>query len=380
MCHTKTSFYAFQQSPFLKVVFSIFTTNFKLLLVNKVKTGFLVIILFFVVTVQAQTGGKSVYSFMNLANSARLSAVGGNIFAVKDHDLTLAYANPSLITPEMNGQIAFSFIDYFADIKSGFAAYGYNHKKFGSFAATMQFMSYGEFVERDATGAELGTFSGGDYALTIGWVKPLNKKLSLGANLKNIYSHLENYNSYGLAVDVASSYIVEEHQMGFSLIAKNIGRQINTYSENGNEPLPFDLQLSFCKKLEHMPFRFIVSVDNLHRWDLTYSDPNSKVETDPFTGEIIEKNKTSIFADKLARHFVFGGEFVPGKGNFALRFGYDYRRRQEMKVETRKALMGFSWGFGFKVSKFRFSYARSSQHLAGGINTFTITTKLGDFL
>lgn len=324
----------------------------------------------------AQTGGMYAYPFLNQPNSARLSALGGNAFPVNDSDITLAYTNPSLIKASMHNQIALSYVDYFSDINAGFIGYGFSHKKAGNFVATLQFINYGKFTETDATGIELGQFSGGEYALNVGWARPLAKNLSIGANLKNIFSQLEQYTSYGIAVDVASTYFVPEKEIGISLIAKNIGRQITTYNHSGVEPLPFDIQLSFSKRLEHLPFRFILSIDKLHKWNLAYNDPNAAVEIDPFTGEEIKQNNAAKTFDLIARHFVFGGEFAPGKGNFAIRLGYDYNRRQEMKVDTRKAMTGFSWGFGFKISRFNLSYARSSQHLASGVNTFTITSKL----
>lgn len=80
------------------------------------------------------------------------------------------------------------------------------------------------------------------------------------------------------------------------------------------------------------------------------------------------------------RHVVVGGEFIPGNGNFSVRLGYNYRRRTEMQIASRKALVGFSWGFGLKISKLKLSYARATYSLAGATNHFTITTNLKDFI
>ena len=85
-----------------------------------------------------------------------------------------------------------------------------------------------------------------------------------------------------------------------------------------------------------------------------------------------------IFGDKLMRHLVFGVEFLVGK-NFHADLGYNYKRRQEMKVSARPGTVGFSWGFGFKVSKFHFAFGRASYHLAGGSNHFSLTTNLSEF-
>ena len=65
--------------------------------------------------------------------------------------------------------------------------------------------------------------------------------------------------------------------------------------------------------------------------------------------------------------------------NFHFDLGYNYKRRQEMKVVVRPGMVGFSWGFGLRISKFHIAYGRSSYHLAGGTNHFSLTTNLSDF-
>jgi len=50
-----------------------------------------------------------------------------------------------------------------------------------------------------------------------------------------------------------------------------------------------------------------------------------------------------------------------------------------MKVNAHPGMVGFSMGFGFRVSKFHFSYGRASYHLAGGTNHFSLTVNLSEF-
>ena len=75
---------------------------------------------------------------------------------------------------------------------------------------------------------------------------------------------------------------------------------------------------------------------------------------------------------------VIGAEFSLAK-NLYLRAGYNYRRRQEMIIDSKTSTVGFSWGFGVKISKFHFSYGRSKYHLAGSPNFFSISTNLESF-
>jgi hypothetical protein len=78
------------------------------------------------------------------------------------------------------------------------------------------------------------------------------------------------------------------------------------------------------------------------------------------------------------RHIVAGVEFMPSE-SFNIRLGYNYQRRQEMKVESALSTVGFSWGFGFRVSRFYLSYANVIQHLSGSSHFFTIATNISEF-
>jgi len=322
----------------------------------------------------AQTGGNNAYEFLTLTNSARIAAMGGNFLAVDDNDITLTQANPSLINASMHNSLSLGFVDYYSDINYGYAMYGRNFAKAGSFVGSMQYISYGDFTQTNEQGEQLGTFNAGEYAFNVGWGRSLDTVFRIGANAKMILSNLESYNSIGVAVDVAGSYVPNDKTC-VSLLFRNIGRQITTYSSNGVEPLPFEIQLGVSRRLEHLPFRVSALLTHLERWDLTYDLPETQ---SAISGETTTRSGIGDFADKAFRHLVIGGEFMPAKF-LSLRLGYNYQRRQEMTVSTRTGMVGFSWGLGLKVSKFGINYSRSRYHLAGSPNYITITTNLGDW-
>lgn len=327
----------------------------------------------------SQIGGSSTYSFLNLTNSARIAALGGNFLAIKDNDLTLTVANPSLLGPDLNNHLAFSFVDHYADINYGFASYSHTFKKVGSFAASMQYINYGKFLQADESGQTYGNFNAGEYALTIGWGRSLDKHFFIGSNLKFIYSGLEAYHSFGIAVDVAGTYFLEKNNFAASIIFKNIGRQLVYYTPGNNEKLPFEIQLGISKRFAHLPLNFSILYNHIEKFDLTYSDPNNPAPVvDPLTGDSIKVNKFEKFGDKLMRHFVVGIEFNPIKA-LSIRLGYNYLRRQELKVETKKGLVGFTFGIGLKIAMFNFSYARAINALAGQPNYITISTNISAF-
>lgn len=324
-----------------------------------------------------QIGGNNTYEFLNLITCARTASLGGNTIALQDDDINLVFQNPALITSNMHNHLALSYINYFSDINYGHVAYARDIKKLGTFYSGLKYINYGKFTRADETALKTGEFSAGEYAFYTGYKYFLTPQLSIGAHAKFIYSHLDTYNSFGVAFDAGALYESKNKLFNAAFVLHNIGYQIKPYRKNNREPLPFEAQLAISKKMEHAPFRILIAAHHLETLDLSYiNTENPEIYLDPDTGEEIIKRIS--LGEKIMRHFIAGIEFNPFN-NFYLRFGYNYQRRQEMKITTRPAMVGFSWGFGLRISKFYLSYGRATYHLAGASNHFSVSVKLADF-
>lgn len=332
---------------------------------------------FIACTLSAQTGGQHTYAFLDLDNSARVAALGGNLISVQDNDLNVAYFNPSLLNDEMNGEIGMNFVDYFAGTNFGYTSYAHHFDKLGTFSGTVQFVNYGKFQETDIYGNVLGEFRASDYVLSIGYGRKLTGPFSIGANMKSIFSTLERYTSFGLAFDIAGTMHLEEKRFTAAAVIRNAGLMLKTYVTSVREPLPFEVQLGISYKLKHAPIRFSVIGENLQRWDLTYVDPNAQPTIDPLTGEEVPV-KTPGFGDKLMRHIVIGTEILVTE-HINVRLGFNYRKRKELAFDARAGMAGMSLGFGFRIKQFHLSYAWSSFNRAGGANHFSLTSNLHSF-
>jgi hypothetical protein len=79
------------------------------------------------------------------------------------------------------------------------------------------------------------------------------------------------------------------------------------------------------------------------------------------------------------RHIVLGTELTIAKV-LSIRLGYNYGRRQELKIYEKTGLSGFSYGLGLHIKMFDFSYTRATYQ-AGTLNPnyFTLTMNLGGF-
>ena len=326
-----------------------------------------------------QSYGNQAFTFLQEPVTARLAALGTNTAAIDDNDINIAFVNPSLINPEMNNDLSLAYVNYFAGFNYGLVQFSHTFNQAGSFLLGIQFMDYGKFDYADASGNRGGTFGAADYALNLGWGRKLSNRFSIGATGKLIYSYYESYSSFGLAVDVAGTYKSATNWI-FSLTGANIGLQLKPYVPGApTAPLPFDLSLSLSKRLEHVPFRFVLVYDHIEHWNISYYNSASPPGgTDPISGEPVERTGFAKFGDQLMRHFIIGGEFLIGK-HLVLRGSYNYRRRQELSISQRVGMVGFSWGLGLKISHFSFSYSRSTYHRAGSPNYLTLSMSLDDF-
>ncbi len=325
----------------------------------------------------AQVGGQNIYSFLNLPNSARVQALGGSAIAFRDDDVNQAYQNPGLINSSMASRVSLTYVNYFAGINFGNAAYAFNVIKAGTAALSMQYINYGTFERADQTGQVTGQFTAGEYCLTAGFGRKIDSLFTVGVNLKTIISNLESYSSFGMAVDLGASYMSPDKLFEASVLMKNFGYQFHSYVDGNRETLPFELQLGLSKKLKHVPLRFSFVAHNLEQPIMSYEDPLKPTQSvDPLTGDTVI-NKIGV-GNKILRHAILGTEFNITKG-LSFRLGYNYQRRQEMKVDGRLGTVGLSWGIGVKIYKFSLAYARSAYHLAGSPNQITVSAKISEF-
>ncbi|MEM0992379.1 MAG: type IX secretion system protein PorQ [Bacteroidota bacterium] len=330
--------------------------------------------------VLAQIGGNNIYEFLMLPNSARATALGDHVITVKDDAVSLAYQNPAVLNQSMHTQLTFNQNFHLSGINFGYFGYGHHHKKWDmTFHGGVQYIDYGDFNLTDEFGNMNGTFGAAEYALTVGGGKQLYEKLSVGANVKFISSQLESYRSIGWSADLGAIFQDTASNFSLSLVLRNLGTPITDYTTNNRETLPFESQIALSKQLRYLPFRFTILYRYLNRWNILYDDPTNRESTSIFDGFDNADTSNPAF-DNFFRHFVFSGEFLLGKAqNFRIRAAYNVLRAREMKVNNLRSLAGFSFGFGFKVKRFRIDYGQGVYHLAGSSNHISLSTYIKEF-
>jgi hypothetical protein len=120
--------------------------------------------------------------------------------------------------------------------------------------------------------------------------------------------------------------------------------------------MPLNVQLGIAFKPEGMPFRFYFTGHHLQKGRVQAGTLNN-MEPGGF--------------GKVMQHINIGTEVVFSK-NVQLRFGYNYLRRQELKLKDSSGGAGISAGFGFRTKRFGLDVGRQWYHAAGGRTQLTV--------
>ena len=304
--------------------------------------------------------GTRVYEFLNITTSARQAALGGNAQTSWDADPNSSLWNPALMNREMHGQFGVNYVNYIADVNFGTFSTVYEIDKDNFLSVHGQYVDYGKLVGTDVNGNVTGNFKANDAAITVGYARVLGDYWTIGANLKYINSTIESYKSSAIAGDVGLSYHDFDKNINVSLVVRNIGKQVKTYSGK-EEDMPTQVNLGITHRLEHVPLEFTFSLHDLQKFDI--SQPYGK------NGQEVSGGR------KFIDHLSVGAELFP-ESDFNMRLGYNFKRGNELSAEGIRSLSGLTYGFGIRINAFRFEFGHANYHKSGGSNHFGVLINL----
>jgi hypothetical protein len=320
----------------------------------------------------AQTvGGSSVYNFLKLPSTPIVTAAGGVNTSYKTNEVGIAANNPALLNPDMHSQLNLSFNNFLGGIKTYSLTGAYYKETLNTtFGGHIYFVDYGSIPQTDAAGNVSGNFHPVDYVVQFSAARKYLENWNYGATLKFIHSNYQLYSSSAIALDFGVLYSDSLHFFSVSVLAKNMGFQIETYDGEG-EDLPFDLQIGITKRLEKAPLGFSFTAQHLHRLSIFYNDTAFNNEND------FPSNNS--FFNKVLNHFVVAGHIYLGSYLEAT-LGYNHLRRQELNIGTGgNGLNGFSMGMRIKFPKLQVLYARSNYQRNVSYNQIGLTLQMNRF-
>lgn len=325
-------------------------------------------------------GGKRAFEFLNLSNSAHVTALGGLAPAQPTQDVTLAWQNPAFYRPGLHNQLAFNYNMYYADIKVANFNYAYHSPKLNTtFGGGVQQVNYGTFSAFDERETYLGEVRASDMVIHLSASRSYFDRWRLGATLKYAHSVLAERNAGAILGDIGLSYVDTTNKVTVGLVARNIGFMTQKYNPMlPAEPLPFDINIGLTKELQHLPLKVFVVLHHLYQWDIRYNNPADK-KKNVFLNDSTASDDKSYFVDKLFRHVNLGAELTLGK-RLSLTLAYNHLRRAELATFETKGMAGFSMGAGLYLNKLQLHFGRSIMATAGAYNEFGLNIYLDRFI
>lgn len=315
--------------------------------------AFLAFLLLSAGVVRAQPGDVTAFTLLRMEPSGRVAALAGAAGALDPTDVSTAFQNPALIGSGMEDMLSVSYLNHLTDVKAGFISYARGAGRLGTLMAGIRYLTYGTFERADANGLRDGTtFGAYDAVLTIGLGRQYSERLHYGASIHWVTSRIDDAGAGAFAADAGVYYYMSAEQLGMSLSVHNIGVTLNSFGQTRDE-LPVDLRIGVSKRLSHLPLQLTVMGYNLHDYDGS-------------AGSVV---------DDVLEHVAIGGEFILGP-SLRARLGYNHRRHQDLKTDSRLDLAGVGIGFGIAVNRFRFDYAYNDWSSLGGIHHLTVQTRL----
>lgn len=302
------------------------------------KKGLLVVIsvLLSVARMQAQES-QEVYSFLRLPVSAHVAALGGDNITITDDDATLIFHNPALICGVSDKSINLNFMTYMDGAKTASASFVKAYKERATWGVAAQYMDYGTMKQTTVDNVETGDFSARDIALSGTFTYLLSDRISGGITGRFITSHIANYSSAAVAVDLGVNYQDADRGWSLSAVAKNLGGQIKAY-EDDFERIPLDLQIGVTKRLIGSPLRLSGTLSRLNNWDQGF-----------------------------IKHLAVGADLLLGE-NIYVAAGYNFRRSSEMKIADGEGESnhgaGLSLGAGLQLQRFKLHVAYAKYHVS----------------
>lgn len=319
----------------------------------------------------AQLGGEQSFGFLNLAENARVAALGGHLISSYDSlDVNTGMYNAANIQESHKNRLGVNFLPLKQGIKKTSLTYTSDLPKLGLLNFNVEHVGYGDIPSTDALGNSIGTVNAQEFALSVG-KSFVQGPFSLGTAVQFARSKIGDFGASALLLDLGGTYVHPEKDLTVSMALDNFGFALTKYTPDNKLNVPINVTTALSYKPEHMPVRFHFSAHNLQKLDIQYLDTTITFEIDEQGDKVIPEKKLS---EQIFRHFNLGLEFELFK-SFHLRMGYNHLRRKELKTEA-KGGSGFSFGGMMRVKKFTFEFSRAYYFAGSGSSVLSVTTDL----
>lgn len=336
---------------------------------RRISLVFLVLLCSFSGGIGQTLGGSSTFSFLRMQLHPQASALGGRNVSMTEGDLGLVSENPALLNKGHHSFVSANFIFLAPTITGLYGVGAYHLKKAATtISLGLQHNLYGNQVQTDASGTLLGEFRAYDQMIGLSASRQYGSRWKYGVTFKLINSRYGAFSSLAFAADAGITYFDEERKFKMGFVSKNMGTQIRTFSGIG-EDLPFDLLIGATKQLRGAPFRFSITAQRIHQFDLLYNDTL-------FNAENYGRQERSGLGTKILSHMIVGSDVLIGD-RLVFSVGYNVLRRGELRIRNiASGLSGISYGFQLNLNRLKFYFSRAHYQTSLSQNQVSLSFRL----
>ena len=308
----------------------------------KIKSNIIVLILLILTIPLFATSdsGESAYQFLKL-QFVPLSAGLGNITSPLEGYSDAGFTNFSATPFSANRRLFFTYNKLYADINGGLFGYIYPLKSGAKTGGTVKFISYGSMTKTDDTGKVLGEFSAQSISFDGFYAMEILNRMGVHTAVKFIYEGIDDYNSFGVALDFGALYKFSKARGTIGLNARNVGFQLKGFTEEHKDPLPITFLIGGNWNPKGLPLKLYAELEQ------NLDDPSIY--------------KAGILLDEIEP--------------IILSIGYTHREKIDSDTfKDEEKYNGLSAGIGLnlKDNGLDFHYAYSSYGLLGSTHKFSI--------
>lgn len=297
------------------------------------------------------------FDLVRLDASARAAALAGAPGALAGADPAVVFYNPALLTDDHSRAVAVGYTNHVTDIRAGSLLYARDVERFGAtLAASVRFLSYGDFDGATPDGEASGAFSAGESAFTLSASREVAPRVRAGASVHALTARIADARATALTADVGATYEVPSQQLVVGASLHHVGRALSSLGEE-RDRLPSDLRLTVAKRLQYLPLTI-----SLAGYDLAGM-------------ESVASGADSSAVRRALDHVAVGGEMQFGRA-LAVRAGFNPRRAADLDGGRRLDLAGVSLGFGLSLARVTLDYAYNGWSVFGGMHQFGLRSRL----
>ncbi len=196
---------------------------------------------------QVSESGEAGMSFLSMAPSARIAALGGEGFAF-DEGSSSQWSNPAAIAFSERNAVDFTHTAWIGGTNHEYASVVVPGNR-SSFGASVQLFDSGNMDGRDQYGAATGDYSVTNAGISLAYARPLTTWFSMGIAARKLFEKVAGETAGGYAFDAGIMAKTPVDGLTLGATARNYGKMNKLLTEETKLPSNIGIGASYAGTL-----------------------------------------------------------------------------------------------------------------------------------